>query len=163
MSGSLSTLVAVLAALGGMSGLLIFLISRWDKKRDPVSKAEAEVALAAKALGLAEGINDRLIGEVGRLDARIALMEERHARERDEDRTEIAGLKRRMAGVIEDRDSLVAYFLVFRQWVAMGSRPPAPAVPKHLADFLPEWVPGDGAEPPSPNPKQHRAEHREGA
>ena len=162
-AASLTQVVGFLVALGGLSGLIMFFVSRWDKKRDPVSKAEAEVALAAKALGLAEGINDRLVAEVGRLDDKIEAMEARHATERQEDQarhaaereqflTKIAGLERRMAGVIEDRDAIVQYFFVFRAWVANGQRPPAPPVPEHLAEIIPEWVPGDGAEPPRPRP-----------
>ena len=153
-SANLSAVVGILGALGALSGLVMFFVTRWDKKRDPVSKAQAEVALAATALGLVEGVNDRLLKEVGRLDERIQSMEERHAREREEDLTQIAGLKRRVAAVIEDRDAIVRYFIVFRAWVANGSRPPSPPVPEHLADILPEWVPGDGAEPPKPRPKE---------
>lgn len=69
-------------------------------------------------------------------------------RGRADDQTEIAGLQRRVVGVIEDRDDLVRYISILRAWIASGARPPAPAVPVHLADVLPEWVPGDGAEPP---------------
>jgi hypothetical protein len=155
--GTLTQVVGILVALGGISGLVIFFVTRWDKKRDPISKAEAEVALAAKALGMAEGLNDKLLREVTRLDERLeaaderlALMEERHAAERDEDRTKIAGLERSMSAVIASRDALVQYFIVFRGWVSNGMIPPPPAVPEHLADVIPAWVPGDGAEIPKP-------------
>lgn len=58
--------------------------------------------------------------------------------------TEISGLKRRVTGMIEDRDALVSYVVRFREWVAGGARPPAPTVPRHLADVLPPWVSDDG-------------------
>jgi len=67
---------------------------------------------------------------------------------RANDQTEISGLQRRITGVFEDRDDLVRYITVLRAWIAAGARPPAPAVPEHLADVVPQWVPGDGAEPP---------------
>lgn len=60
--------------------------------------------------------------------------------------TEIVGLQRRVTGMIEDRDALVSYVVTFREWVASGSRPPAPQIPRHLADVLPPWVSGDGLE-----------------
>lgn len=62
--------------------------------------------------------------------------------------TEITSLQRRVAGMYDDRDDLVRYITILRAWVASGAKPPAPAVPEHLADVVPEWVPGDGAEPP---------------
>lgn len=68
----------------------------------------------------------------------------------EDQQTEISGLKRRMSVVIEDRDALVQYILIFREWVANGSRPPTPQVPRHLAKVIPEWVAGDGAEIPHP-------------
>ena len=67
---------------------------------------------------------------------------------RANDQTEISGLQRRIAGVFEDRDDLVRYVTVLRAWIAAGAKPPAPSVPEHLADVVPQWVPGDGAEPP---------------
>ena len=67
---------------------------------------------------------------------------------RSGDQTEISGLQRRISGVIEDRDDLVRYITIFYAWVAAGAKPPAPSVPEHLADVLPKWVPGDGAEVP---------------
>jgi hypothetical protein len=69
-------------------------------------------------------------------------------RERSHLQTEVAGLQRRIAGVYEDRDDLVRYITVFYAWVAAGARPPAPAVPEHLADVVPKWIPGDGAQLP---------------
>lgn len=70
------------------------------------------------------------------------------SREKSHLQTEVAGLQRRIAGVYEDRDDLVRYITVFYAWVASGAKPPAPAVPEHLADVVPKWIPGDGAEPP---------------
>lgn len=61
----------------------------------------------------------------------------------EKQQTEITGLKRRVAGVIEDRDALVAYVASLREWVVNGARPPAPDVPRHLADVLPPWVLAD--------------------
>jgi hypothetical protein len=61
--------------------------------------------------------------------------------------TEITSLQRRVAGMYDDRDHLVRYIGVLRSWVAAGAKPPAPMVPKHLADVIPEWLPVDGAEP----------------
>ena len=172
-AASLTQVVGFLVALGSVSGLVMFFVSRWDKKRDPVSKAEAEVALAAKALGMVEGINDRLIGEVGRLDSKIEAMEARHAAEREEDRlerealearhalereedrTKIDGLERRMAAVIEDRDQLVKYVNDMHLWFEAGAPPPAPDVPERLADVIPKWMPADGEELRSRrNPKE---------
>jgi hypothetical protein len=160
-AASLTQVVGFLVALGGLSGLIMFFVSRWDKKRDPVSKAEAEVALAAKALGLAEGINDRLVAEVGRLDDKIEAMEARHAAEREEDQTrhaaereqlltKITGLERQIGAMIEDRDKTFQFLLVLRAWAGAGAKPPIPALPTHLREVIPEWVPGDGAEPPKP-------------
>lgn len=74
---------------------------------------------------------------------------ERLEKQRADDQTEIAGLQRRVLGVIRDRDDLVRYITVLREWIASGARPPAPAVPIHLADVLPAWIPVDGAELPT--------------
>jgi hypothetical protein len=70
--------------------------------------------------------------------------------QRGNDQTEIAGLQRRVTGMFDDRDDLVRYIGVLRAWISSGARPPAPAVPQHLADVVPAWVPGDGAEVPKP-------------
>ena len=118
MNADLSGLVAVLGGLGALTGLVVFFVTRWDKKRDPVSKAEAEIALAAKTIGLVSGVNDRLIREVGRLDDKIAAIEERHARERDEDRTKISSLERQVEAMMRDRDDIVRYFIKERAWTA---------------------------------------------
>jgi hypothetical protein len=68
--------------------------------------------------------------------------------QRGNDQTEIAGLQRRVIGIVEDRDDLVRYLRVLQAWIGAGAKPPAPAVPEHLADVIPAWIPGDGAEIP---------------
>jgi hypothetical protein len=92
-----------------------------------------------------------------KLDARVRYLEEQ--REQDfakieDQQTEIHGLKRRMAGVIDDRDAIVAYFVRFRDWVSKGARPPAPSIPTHLAEVIPPWVSDDG-EKPTPREETH--------
>ena len=82
--------------------------------------------------------------KIEKLQHKVGELEEGRA----DDQTEISGLQRRITGVIEDRDDLVRYITVFYAWVAAGAKPPAPSVPEHLADVIPKWIPGDGAEPP---------------
>ena len=41
--------------------------------------------------------------------------------------------------VISDRDAVVAYLIVFREWVSLGAKPPVPSVPVHLQDVIPAW------------------------
>ena len=82
--------------------------------------------------------------KIEKLQHKVGELEEGRA----DDQAEIAGLQRRVMGVIEDRDDLVRYVTVLRAWIASGARPPAPQVPEHLADVLPAWIPVDGAEPP---------------
>lgn len=77
---------------------------------------------------------------------RVLKLEQQHdedEKQREADRTEIAGLKRRLSVVIDDRDALVRYFTRLRDWVAQGSPPPAPPVPTHLRDVIPDWTPAD--------------------
>ena len=98
---------------------------------------------------------EALVNRVTGLEERLEKVEAENTnlkRQSSDDQTEIISLKRQMAGVISDRDDLVAYVRVMQAWIANGSRPPAPTLPRHLADSLPKWVPGDGAEPPRPHP-----------
>ena len=83
--------------------------------------------------------------KIEKLQHKVGELEEGRA----DDQAEIAGLQRRVMGVIEDRDDLVRYITVLRAWIASGAKPPAPQVPEHLADVLPAWIPVDGAEPPT--------------
>lgn len=83
--------------------------------------------------------------EIETLHGKVSELEQGRAN----DQTEIAGLQRRITGVIDDRDDLVRYITVLRVWIASGAKPPAPQVPEHLADVLPAWIPVDGAEPPT--------------
>lgn len=83
--------------------------------------------------------------KIEKLQHKVGDLEEGRA----DDQAEIAGLQRRVMGVIEDRDDLVRYITVLRVWIASGAKPPAPQVPEHLADVLPAWIPVDGAEPPT--------------
>lgn len=81
------------------------------------------------------------------LAERVLRLEAQHDEDelqREADRTKIAGLERRLSMVIEDRDALVRYITTFREWVALGARPPAPTVPQHLRDVIPNWMPADG-------------------
>lgn len=68
--------------------------------------------------------------------------------ERTDVQTEIAGLQRRIVGIIDDRDEMARWLSIFRAWIAAGAKPPAPSLPEHLADVLPKWIPTDGAELP---------------
>ncbi len=52
-------------------------------------------------------------------------------------------LKREMTAVIKDRDALVAYIQLMQAWIASGAKPPAPTLPRHLADVVPPWSPDD--------------------
>lgn len=85
---------------------------------------------------------DALADRVLKLEGRLQVIESENENLktlRANDQTEIAGLKRRVAGMIDDRDSLVSYLVIVRNWVAGGAKPPAPTIPRHLADVLPEW------------------------
>lgn len=65
-------------------------------------------------------------------------------RDKDEaSQTKIAGLERKVAAVITDRDDVVGFLVVWREWVAKGSVPPAPRIPLHLRDVIPDWTPQD--------------------
>jgi hypothetical protein len=80
------------------------------------------------------------------LETRVLNLEKQHdadAKLHEEDRTLVASLERRIAAVIADRDDVVGYLVVFREWVSMGASPPAPRVPMHLRDVIPLWVPDD--------------------
>ena len=107
-------------------------------------RASPYAAVVARVVAL-EAQREADVLKIERLQHKVSELEEGRAN----DQTEIVGLQRRIAGVFEDRDDLVRYITVLRAWIAAGARPPAPAVPEHLADVVPQWVPGDGAEPPS--------------
>lgn len=71
------------------------------------------------------------------LAARVVDLEQ----QRGSDLAVIGDLQRTVDVVIDDRDALVRYVVLFREWVALGAKPPAPPVPQHLRDFLPSWPP----------------------
>ena len=96
----------------------------------------------ARGLERTEAKSNRAHAELAALHRKVSDLEAG----RENDQTEIAGLQRRVMGVIEDRDDLVRYITVLRAWIASGARPPAPDVPAHLADVLPSWIPVDGAQ-----------------
>ena len=106
-------------------------------------RASPYAAVVARVVAL-EAQREADVLKIERLQHKVAELEDGRAN----DQTEISGLQRRIAGVFEDRDDLVRYITVLRAWIAAGAKPPAPSVPEHLADVVPQWVPGDGAEPP---------------
>ena len=107
-------------------------------------RASPYAAVVARVVAL-EAQREADVLKIERLQHKVSELEDGRAN----DQTEISGLQRRIAGVFEDRDDLVRYITVLRAWIAAGARPPAPAVPERLADVVPQWVPGDGAEPPT--------------
>lgn len=48
----------------------------------------------------------------------------------------ISILRRHLAVVVSDRDSLVAYVRQWNAWFMAGAQPPPPPVPTHLRDLL---------------------------
>lgn len=54
---------------------------------------------------------------------------------------ELATMRHQLDAVIDDRDGLVRYIVVLREWVVLGAKPPAPNVPAYLRDVLPAWEP----------------------
>jgi hypothetical protein len=165
----LKWVVSIIVALGGV---VTFLIRRHDTKKDPLPRQSAEMALAVSAAGVVQSSNLRLEAEVqaigealarerlrndgneirnAELERRIDDLEEKGRRDSrliEDQQTEIVGLKRRVEGMITDRDALVRFVDVLRVWFASGAKPPPPSIPAHLADVLPPWVPADGAEVP---------------
>ena len=113
--------------------------------------AADEVATLTVRLERTEGRAEKAHVEIVSLRHKVSELEEGRTADQAEiatNVTEIAGLQRRVMGVIDDRDELVRYITVLQVWIASGARPPAPDVPAHLADVLPAWIPVDGAEPP---------------
>lgn len=106
-------------------------------------RASPYAAVVARVVAL-EAQREADVLKIEKLQHKVGELEDGRAN----DQTEISGLQRRIAGVFEDRDDLVRYVTVLRAWIAAGAKPPAPSVPEHLADVVPQWVPGDGAEPP---------------
>lgn len=106
-------------------------------------RASPYAAVVARVVAL-EAQREADVLRIERLQHKVSELENGRAN----DQTEISGLQRRIAGVFEDRDDLVRYITVLRAWIAAGARPPAPSVPEHLADVVPKWIPGDGAELP---------------
>ena len=106
-------------------------------------RASPYAAVVARVVAL-EAQREADVLKIEKLQHKVAELGDGRA----DDQTEISGLQRRISGVIEDRDDLVRYITIFYAWVAAGAKPPAPSVPEHLADVLPKWVPGDGAEVP---------------
>ena len=104
--------------------------------------AAAGVVLAA-ALGAAGAIitarGQSRSSPYDALADRVMHLEEQH----DGYRTKITSLERRLGAVIDDRDALVAYIARLREWVSAGAKPPAPQVPQHLRDVIPDWTPAD--------------------
>ena len=106
-------------------------------------RASPYAAVVARVVAL-EAQREADVLKIEKLQHKVGELEDGRAN----DQTEISGLQRRIAGVFEDRDDLVRYVTVLRAWIAAGAKPPAPSVPEHLADVVPQWVPGDGAKPP---------------
>jgi len=136
--GAWSVIVAVVAA----AGVCATAFGAWFTARAGRTASPYD-ALANRVTAL-EAQRERDVLKIEAQHDEIVKLKEGRAN----DQTEIAGLQRRVAGMYEDRDDLVRYIGVLRAWIASGARPPAPAVPVHLADVLPAWIPGDGAEPP---------------
>jgi hypothetical protein len=57
--------------------------------------------------------------------------------------TKIAGLERKVGAVISDRDDVVGFLVVWREWAGRGMPPPPPPIPSHLRDVIPDWDPAD--------------------
>lgn len=77
---------------------------------------------------------------------RVVKLEENRENDRaeiEELQTAKAGLERRVAAVISDRDDVVGYLVTFREWVQIGAPPPPPRVPLHLRNVIPDWMPVD--------------------
>jgi len=136
--GAWSVLVAVVAAMG----VFATAFGAWFTARAGRTASPYD-ALANRVTAL-EAQRERDVAKMEAQHDEIVKLKEQRAN----DQTEITGLQRRVAGMYEDRDDLVRYIGILRAWIASGARPPAPEVPLHLADVLPAWVPGDGAEPP---------------
>ena len=56
--------------------------------------------------------------------------------------------RRTIRALVDDRDALVHYLAVLRDWIRDGASPPAPPVPTHLRDVL-RWT----WEPDHPTPE----------
>ena len=133
----------VVAAAVAVLGTALTVFGGWITARGGRTASPYE-ALAARVTAL-EAQRERDVLKIEAQHDEIVALKTGRAN----DQTEIVGLQRRVAGMYEDRDDLVRYIGILRAWIASGARPPAPAVPAHLADVLPAWVPGDGAEPPA--------------
>lgn len=66
--GEIAALVSSIAALAGAGA---FYVGRHDKKKDPLPKEAAEVAIAKDALGVVKASHDTLVADVKRLNERI--------------------------------------------------------------------------------------------
>ena len=139
-AGAWTFLGAVVTAAVGVAGLF----GAWFTARAGRTASPYE-ALANRVTAL-ESQRERDVAKIEAQHDEIVRLKEQRAN----DQTEIAGLQRRVTGMFDDRDDLVRYISVLRAWISSGAKPPAPAVPLHLADVVPEWVPGDGAEVPKP-------------
>ena len=57
--------------------------------------------------------------------------------------------RRTIRALVDDRDALVHYLAVLRNWIRDGATPPAPPVPTHLRDVLRwSWEPDHPTRPP---------------
>lgn len=92
------------------------------------------------------------------LERRVLKLEERLEtveNENDGLKAKNADLQSTVGLILTDRDSLLKWINhVLRPWIEAGADPPAPSVPDHLADMLPQWVPVKNATRPSYHPPE---------
>jgi hypothetical protein len=113
--------------------------------------AADEVETLTNRLAVTEAHRERDAGRIEALTQEVVtLKRERVAAQAEIEnaQTDLAGLQRRIVGIIDDRDDLARALVTQQAWIAAGAHPPAPVLPEHLADVLPQWMPADGSKPP---------------
>jgi len=154
-----STLVlAIIGVLLGPGGLVVLWYTNRQRRKDPITQAEAQRAWMNDQLGIVTSSRQIILDDNVRLDKRLDDLEARHNRERDADRERIGGLEARL-GVVERLsgtalryiDALLRYIIEGDQ----GADVPRPdsELHQHIDPRLHLWDRDDRP----PNPYEERA------
>lgn len=150
--GVLTALTGLLVTLGGGAA---WLIRRHDSKKDPLPRAQAEVAVAAGNLGLLSEVNLRLAEESRRVSAELVdvrtQLREVVSRAAHNDR-QIADLQVAHGQIKALFGSATGFIEELLRWLHAGMPGDRPELPSSLRAFVDETLHGQpfGSHRPDP-------------
>lgn len=115
----------IVTVLGTVGTGVAWLLSRRDRKKDPIPKESAAVALAQSGISLMQGVADRINAEL--LEVRTELSDVR---------TELSDVRSEVRRLTTTLGAAARYIERLLRWAKSESRPPIPALPSELRDLI---------------------------